>query len=312
MKFSIIVPVYNVENYLRRCLNSIIAQTYKNFEIIIVNDGSLDNSQHIIEEYQQNYPQLIKSYIKENGGLSDARNYGISKSDGDFIVFVDSDDYIDTELLSKLNALIENSNSLDIVGYNAKIIYPEDPTRTDLLVKPEFYNLDGINSIKELICGKQYFEPAWLYAFNRNFWLKNNFQFAIGKYHEDFGLIPEAIIKAQKVSSLNYIGYYYIQTNNSIMRTTNVEKINQKAFDILYHFERLYTISTEYVTDKSVQKLFNSYIANAVINQVKNLSGSAKHTYLKEIHNKNILDLLLDDSLPRKLKKQYLKFKYKY
>lgn len=311
MKFSIIIPVYNVEKYLKKCLNSIVNQTYKDFEAIIVNDGSLDGSQSIIDEYQKNYPQLIKSYIKENGGLSDARNYGIAKASGEFIIFVDSDDYLDIELLTNLEKLITDSNQLDVIGYNAKIVYLGKNAKTDKLTKPEFYNLDGISSIKELIEGKQYFEPAWLYAFNRDFWLKNNFHFAKGKYHEDFGLIPEVIIKAKHVSSTNYIGYYYVQTNDSIMRNASLEKNNQKAFDILYHFKKLYQVSNEHIDDENIKKLFNSYIANAVINRIDNLSGTAKKDYLKEIYDKKIFDLLLDDSITRKLKKQYLKLKYK-
>ena len=85
MKVSVIVPVYNVEKYLNKCLDSLINQSLDNFEIIVVNDGSPDNSQKIIDEYVSKYPKIVKSYIKENGGLSDARNYGIKKAQGDLL-----------------------------------------------------------------------------------------------------------------------------------------------------------------------------------------------------------------------------------
>ena len=93
-KVSIIVPVYNVEEYLEKCLDSLVNQTLQDIEIIVVNDGSPDNSQQIIDAYIEKYPDKIKGFIKENGGLSDARNYGITKASADYIGFVDSDDYM--------------------------------------------------------------------------------------------------------------------------------------------------------------------------------------------------------------------------
>ena len=103
MKFSIIVPVYNVEKYLEKCLESILNQTFKDFEAIIVNDGSTDNSQEIIDKYVNKDQKIFKSFKKENGGLSDARNFGIERAKGEYIVFLDSDDYIDENLLNTLN-----------------------------------------------------------------------------------------------------------------------------------------------------------------------------------------------------------------
>ena len=118
MKFSIIVPVYNVEKYLSKCLDSVINQTNQDFEVIVVNDGSPDNSQKIIYEYVEKYPDKIKGFIKENGGLSDARNYGIARASGEYIIFLDSDDYIDEHLLEKLDEKIKEDSNLDIIGYN--------------------------------------------------------------------------------------------------------------------------------------------------------------------------------------------------
>ena len=115
MKFSIIVPVYNVEKYLKKCLDSIIDQTYKNYEVIVVNDGSPDNSQAIIEEYKKNYPNKIKAYNKQNGGLSDARNFGLQYTTGDYVIFVDSDDYVKNDMLEVLNNNIKENE--DVIGY---------------------------------------------------------------------------------------------------------------------------------------------------------------------------------------------------
>ena len=120
-KVSIIIPVYNVEKYLKKCLDSVVNQTLKDIEIIVVNDGSPDNSQKIIDEYAKKYSQ-IASYTKENGGLSDARNYGIKKSKGKYLAFIDSDDFIDHDMIKKMynKAVKEN---LDIVVCNSVEVY---------------------------------------------------------------------------------------------------------------------------------------------------------------------------------------------
>ena len=102
IKVSVIVPVYNVEAYLERCLDSLVKQTLEEMEIIVVNDGTKDNSQAIIDRYAAAYPQKVISLIKENGGLSDARNYGIPYAHGEYIGFVDSDDYLNVTMYQKL------------------------------------------------------------------------------------------------------------------------------------------------------------------------------------------------------------------
>ena len=102
MKISVIVPVYNVENYLEKCLNSLVNQNLQEIEILVINDGSTDNSQKIIEVFQSKFPQKIKTFAKENGGLSDARNYGIDRATGEFLAFVDSDDYVSTTMMEEM------------------------------------------------------------------------------------------------------------------------------------------------------------------------------------------------------------------
>ena len=106
---SVVLPVYNVENYLEKCLNSVVKQTYKNIEIIIVNDGSLDSSIDICNKYA-NKDSRIKVFTKPNGGLSDARNFGIKKSMGEFITFIDSDDYVTDDYVEYLYSLVEKYN----------------------------------------------------------------------------------------------------------------------------------------------------------------------------------------------------------
>ena len=107
MKFSIIIPVYNVEAYISKCLDSIKNQSYDNYEVIIVNDGTKDNSVNVIDKYLSD--NRFKLYNKENGGLSSARNYGIKYVTGDYILFIDSDDYIERDLLNNFNNILKNN-----------------------------------------------------------------------------------------------------------------------------------------------------------------------------------------------------------
>ena len=115
MKISVIVPVYNVENYLEKCLYSLVNQTLQEIEILVINDGSKDNSQKIIEFFQSKFPQKIKTFAKENGGLSDARNFGIDRATGEFLAFVDSDDYVSENMFLEMYDLaIKNEAELVI------------------------------------------------------------------------------------------------------------------------------------------------------------------------------------------------------
>ena len=117
-KVSIIVPIYKVEKWLDRCLDSLVHQTLEEIEIIAVNDGSPDNSQAIIDRYVEQYPDKVYGYIKENGGLSDARNYGLQYAHGEYIAFVDSDDYVDVTAYEKLyNKAKEEDSEIVVCGY---------------------------------------------------------------------------------------------------------------------------------------------------------------------------------------------------
>ena len=116
---SVVVPIYNVENYIKKCVDSILSQTYKNLEIILVDDGSPDNCPQICDEYAQK-DNRIKVIHKENGGLSDARNAGIDISKGKFITFIDSDDYIEKDYVEVLyNSIKENASDMAIGSHKA-------------------------------------------------------------------------------------------------------------------------------------------------------------------------------------------------
>ena len=237
MKYSIIIPVYGVEKYIRKCLDSILNQSYHNFEVIIVNDGTKDNSQKIIDEFV-NKDKRFKTFIKKNGGLSDTRNYGVTKisKDIDYILFIDSDDYIENDLLETVNSVLSKS-FVDALKYACQYVDEEYKIiQKQTLV--EFNDLNGIDALSLLIKDPIYM-TAWSYVYKKDFWISNNFLYPKGRIHEDSFLTPYVLAKADKVSSINYIGYNYLQRDNSIMGDKNPEKIKKSLFDMLINMEEL-------------------------------------------------------------------------
>lgn len=304
MKFSIIVPVYNVEDYVEKCLESIYNQSYQNYEVIIVDDGSPDNSAKIIKKFIKGKTNF-KYYKKENGGLSDARNYGLQYCTGDYLLFIDSDDYISDDLLLELNKEIEKNN-LDIIKYNLKFIYKNGNTR--IMKKDHFYNNHPNEALAKLL-EDELFEPAWLYCYKTKFWFKYNFKYTKGRYHEDFGLTPLILQEAETISSIDYVGYNYIIREGSIMNSNNPEKNLQKFNDCFNYFKenKSKIINSENINNET-KYLLLSYYANGVLNRANILTGDNLKKAIKKIKTEKIYKYLLGNTISRKLKKLLVKY----
>lgn len=306
MKYSIIVPVYNVEKYIDKCLNSILNQTYENFEVIIVNDGTPDNSQKIIDKYAEK-DMRFKAFIKKNGGLSDARNYGLKHVTGDYIFFIDSDDYIEPELLYRINDSLISNKNIDILKFKLKIV----DENGKLIRKEKGYNFDGFIDFKKLI-DLEFFEPAWSYVYERDFFERNNFKYDKGRVHEDFGLTPLVTIMANKIYYLNYYGYNYVQREGSIINSNDSSKISKKCNDTLYFYDEiLKKINLIEYLDKNNIDLLKSFLANAVISRAAKLNGKELEKFCFELKKRKVVDSVLDDNLMRKIKKMVMKFNLK-
>lgn len=306
--FSIIVPIYNVEKYLRSCLNSIKNQTFQDYEVIMIDDGSTDNSKKIAKEFENNQ---FKYFYKKNGGLSSARNFGIKKANGQYIMFIDSDDYIKTNALKKIYTHIQKYSNIDVIRYELCLVNEEHK----LIEQYDFFgfNNKSINEALPIILKNTFVEPAPLYVINKDFYLKNNFSFAENRFHEDFGLIPIILLYAKSISSLNYCGYCYVQRNNSIMNNQDYNKTKQKVYDTLFHYDemkRKAKNNINNITEETI-KLFNSYIANGVISKIKILNKEDQKDFILKLKERKVVDMLLDNNLKRKMKKILYKIKFK-
>lgn len=301
IKYSFIVPVYNTEKYLKKCLDSLVNQTYKDFEIIVVNDGSTDKSSNIISKYQKKYKNIIV-IDKENEGLSMARNRGVQKSSGKYIIFVDSDDYVSNKLLEEVDKKIDDS---DILRFQIAT-EDEEYTKINEYHEEGFESMCGYDAFKYL-SSYHFVEPAWCFVIRKNYYIENKFSFKKGVYHEDFGLIPYVIYKARKVKSIDFIGYYYIQRNGSIMNNNDYKKTVKKAFDMLEQYKTMRLFAKNINRKNNLDDYFLSYISNSVIVKARELKKDEKKVYINELKKLNVFDGVLVNTRIRRFKKYLMK-----
>lgn len=219
-KVSVIVPVYNVEKYLDKCLNSLVNQTLNDIEIIIVNDGSLDNSQKIVDSYKKKYQKKIKSYIKENGGLSDARNYGIDIATGDYLAFVDSDDYVAFDMFEKMYEKAI-SKDFDMVVCDLYYTYPNENKPAYSNIVNDILNKKDIKKIYDCI-----YPAAWNKLYKRDIIIDNNLRFKKGVWFEDCEFIYRLLPYLNSIGVVKEKLIYYVQREKSISKTYDMRLYN--------------------------------------------------------------------------------------
>lgn len=221
ISISVIVPVYNVEKYLERCLNSLVSQTLTNIEIIVVNDGSPDSSQSIIDDFKTNYADKIVALTKPNGGLGDARNFGLPYAKGEYIGFLDSDDYVDANAYEKLyQAAMQNKADLVV----SDILYEWEGTQKS-------HRLKGLsdfnpNDVQKSLMLSPLF--AWNKIYRRDLFDRLAFQYPNRLWYEDIPVTIPFISVAKTFAYVPEPLFHYIQRGTSIMGSRN----SNKLFDI--------------------------------------------------------------------------------
>ena len=293
MKFSVIVPAYNVEKYIKRCLDSIINQTYKNYEIIVVNDGCTDNTMDIAKNYDAKIINL------EHVSVSEARNQGVKKASGDYILFLDSDDYWSNELLENISNNL--SNNPDLVRFQIRTV--NDNNEIIDYHEEEFSGLNGESAFNKIVNFK-YVDSVCLFAIKKDYFLKEKFEFRKDTVHEDFGLAPLIIIKSNIVNSIDYIGYNYYKRSGSIMNNPDYDWIKKKVEDVHKHYKYLIEEIDKTNLDS---KYFKSFVANSFIEKICSLNEEDYKKYKKILKEERVYDNILSDTFKRKVKKILLK-----
>jgi len=232
-KVSVIVPVYNVEKYLAKCLDSLVSQTLDEIEIIVINDGTKDDSQSIIDEYVNKYPNRIFSFIKENGGLGDARNYGLQFAKADYIGFVDSDDYVREDMFEKLYNIAIKEDA-DLVLCDIEYVWENSQERKEL---KGLMQVDGIEVRKSIFLSPLF---AWNKLYRKELFLKYNLKYPKRLWYEDIPVTIPLFAFADKISYVDEVLIFYVQRNSSIMASKNTSKMRD-IFQVLkqvYDFYR--------------------------------------------------------------------------
>lgn len=256
---SVIVPVYNVEKYLPQCIDSILNQTEKNLEIILVDDGSLDNSGKICDEFSKKDDRIIVIH-KKNNGLSSARNAGLEIARGNYIGFVDSDDWLDKTMYEVLLKLLkENNSDISCCDFFKTANSNDSIPHIDNEIINSYNNIESLNNFYNGLYTQTV--VAWNKLYKRE--LFKDISYPVGKIHEDEGTTYKLYYKANKITYTNRPLYYYRITPNSI--TTS--KFNKKRLDIIDVYDEkvkfIKNINNEEIYSKTLKwylfKLINCY-----------------------------------------------------
>ena len=305
MLISVIIPVYNVEDYLHYAIESLGKQTYKNFEIILVNDGSTDDSGKLCDDYSEKHSN-VRVFHKENGGLSDARNFGVQKAKGEFITFLDPDDYLEAYSLELLVS-IQEKNNCDIVStrvkatelynvYSNHSLTEEDIKNVivmdrDVFLEEAFY--DKVATVSA--CGKLYRKSILEIPFPK------------GRIYEDLYIISEHVEKANKIVHTPIQIYNYYKRQGSI--------VNSKFTSKQYDFFDAIAYNRQVIREKfnNVDKLVTAINAKEVIGSFK-IIGSAYKTSISDVYNirkiikENSSDILRNKRIRYTFKMKYMLF----
>ena len=292
IKVSIIVPMYNVENYIQECIESIINQSLKEIEIIVVNDGSTDNSIKKLECIKDNRIKIIN---KQNGGLSSARNEGLKVANGQYLIFIDSDDFlISDDCLEEMYNNILN-NKLDILSSNAKLYY-KDNNKYIKTNKGLTYTENKVMSIDEFIEKSQNCDiaPACFYMYRTKFLKDNNLLFKEGIYHEDELFTYRSLLRTKKIYVSNDYFYAYRQRDGSITNSKNNVKRGEDLINICLELDKDF----EKIENKNIKAIlykrgFNMILENILKYDIKSIDKNTKE-YLRK-HSQSLKDKIRAD-----------------
>ena len=293
-KVSVIVPIYNVEQYLEKCIKSLVIQTLKELQIILVNDGSTDGSEKIIKAYLEKYPNRFIYVRKENGGLSDARNFGMKYATGEYIAFLDADDYIEKDMYETMYQKAKQDNS-DLVECDFIWEYSNN-SRID---KGELYY-----GPKEMIVKARV--VAWNKLIRRELLEERKHHYTVGVRYEDIDFFYNMVPYYKKVSFVKRPFVHYVQRENSI---SNIQ--NEKTKDI-------FTVLDNVILFYKKQRLFEIYQEELEYVYVKDLLCSSLLRIVKILDKKTRKDLLqqtwkkINDTFPNWKKNIYFRKEFSF
>lgn len=292
---SVIIPVYNVEKYLERCVNSVLSQSYKNIEVILVDDGSPDNSGKMCDEFAEK-DSRIKVIHTHNGGLSYARNVGIKISTGNYICFVDSDDWIEPHILENShNRLINDDLDVVIWGFYKDFVDVQDSTNSFIKINIGDYYCSKYKNDNEILLNDNALALvgyAWNKLYKRDLIVSNNLQFLESvSLVEDMLFNSEVLSKSDKIAFIDDIGYHYVQRNRETLGAKfypNYFDLKIKACDAVEKLLTVYNIEAVKISNVVMYRKFYGLVSSCrMVCLTKTLSSREKKSYMKKVCSSN-------------------------
>ena len=305
MLISVIIPVYNVEDYLHYAIESLGKQTYKNFEIILVNDGSTDDSGKLCDDYSEKYSN-VRVFHKENGGLSDARNFGVQKAKGEFITFLDPDDYLEAYSLELL-ASVQKQHNCDIVSTRVKATELYNVYSNHSLTEEDFKNVILMN--RDVFLEEAFYDKVATVSACGKLYRRSILEipFPKGRIYEDLYIISEHVEKANKIVHIPIQIYNYYKRQGSIVNSKFTSK-QYDFFDAINHNRDI--IKNKYNDKKSLESAVN---AKEVMGSFK-IIGSAYKTSITDVYKirkiikRNYTNILSNSKINFFFKMKYILF----
>lgn len=294
MKLSIIVPVYGVANYLRKCVDSLLVQDITDYEIILVDDGSPDECPQICDEYAEKYDN-IRVVHQENAGLSAARNTGIATAQGEYIMFVDSDDYLQPNVLGTLIEQVEREK-LDVLRFDYQNVRQTEAGEYEVF-QPNKYP-HQVDTCREVVDGETYLDErmgyacyAWQFVINREL----TGTFTPGIHYEDTEWLPRMMLAAKRVNSTPIVVYNYLVRQGSITQAQgNKEKLRKNVNDFLFVIDSLSKQMTKHPSCQWLRRMISS-MAVGVLTRVAMSFYDERKEYIRCLQELNVFPMVIAD-----------------
>ena len=285
---TVVIPVYNSKKYIKRCIDSVLIQTVKNYKILLINDGSTDNSLKIIEDYKNKYPNIISIVNQENMGVAKTRNKAIELATTKYIMFIDNDDYIDNDYIEEFYKNIKNTNNKVVIGG-----YKRTNQKDEII---EYIKLNPLNYFDRLKV-----TTPWARIIDRNFLIENNIRFLDNNIGEDIYFDLLINFTTNDIKVINYSGYNWFYNDFSVSNTIQKDQKKLDIFKLLNscydELEKRNLIKDNY---EIIEAFFFRYIIWFLYYTTKNISYSE----LSQIYDK--LFIWLKERFPRYLKNKYV------
>ena len=299
MKFSVIVAVDPNRQTVKKLLDSLKEQTFSNYEVILVVDEKATTLQDMIQPYLSD--NRYRMLLKTNRGLATARNFGMENATGDYLIWIDDDDYVDQDFLQQLSVAVTDNPGIDLIKYQLHVVDTDGQVQRRVF-DTAFSKLPTLEAFRILI-QSDYVEPAVLYAYRSAFLKENGLTFQDGKQECDFGFVPLGLIYAKQIMSLTYAGFYFTKRNRK-QYVAGSEKATRIVYDTLFQYDYMMKkVEEDESLSEDLKRKFFDYISYNVILKGTILPDESIPAYTLELEKRNVTNYLIANTISKMITK---------